>query len=436
MHQKGFSSRLGFILAAIGSAVGLGNIWAFPYKLADGGLLFLIFYLLLALIVGLPLLIAEINIGKLGGECCYVAYKKISPKLRIVGILSVISPCIVMCYYAVIGGMCIRYLMVNVQYLYSGKTYIDGSLLFIKSTSEIFAAVIYTLLFMFITYFISSKGISSGIERFNKTVIPILLLLLFYLFFKTEPWKNLNDDVLLKVSFKNIKLMDVWHIISSSGEQMFFSLSVSVGTMVTYGAYMSKKQNTFVSALSVVIVDSLVAVLAGLSIISAAALQNSNAGLNGGIGLLFVTMQNLIFGKFGPIFGIAFYLLVILAALSSAVAFIEVPVLSLSTYGIKNRKNTALFCCALISAFAVIISCDGFKNNIMDIWIFVAEGLIIPIAALLSTLYIGWVYGIENLISFKSNTTLKKAFVSHIFRFFAPIMIIIVIIGQIICFLK
>jgi NSS family neurotransmitter:Na+ symporter len=289
---------------------------------------------------------------------------------------------------------------------------------------------------MLITYLISSKGVSRGIEKFNKIVIPILFLLLIYIFLKTKPWNINNTSALFKTSFEHINFKDLLHIFSSAGEQMFFSLSIAVGTMVTYGTYMNQKQDTLHSAFAVVVADSFVAVLAGLSIISASVSYNANGGLSNGIGLLFITMQNLIFGEVGFVFGIAFYLLVILAALSSAVAFVEVPLLCANAYGITDRKTGALLCCSIISVFSIVVSCDGFRNNIMDIWIFIAEGIIIPVTALISTIYIGWVYGAENLIKYKNNTTLKKLVVSHIFRFFAPIVIIIVIIGQIIGFVK
>ena len=430
---------MGFIISSVGSAVGLGNIWSFPYKLADGGTLFLWSYIFLALFVGIPLLTGEMCIGRMSGNGVISAYGNLSPKLSFLGILSVISPCIVMSYYTVIGGLCIRYFFANLKGIVFGFSYSDSKLFFNETSSEILCVIAYSLLFVLITYLISRKGISSGIEKFNKIAMPMLFGILILLAFVTLKKYGIGEISMHQFDFAEISFAEALKAFSSAGEQMFFSLSIAVGIMVTYGSLMNKKQNIPISAAAVAAADSVVAFFAGLTVIPVAFSINANGGETSGIGLLFVTMQNVFVSgsNFGAAFGSLFFLLVIIAAVSSAVAFVEVPVSAIYDVGVKNRNTALIFCCIIISIPAILIGADGFKNHVMELCIFIAEGIVIPVTALISSVYIGWFGGLEEICSelrgSKYYTTCKKLF-PLVFKFFAPIVIVLVIIGQIIAY--
>lgn len=438
MKEKGFNSKVGFILASVGSAVGLGNIWSFPYKLASGGALFLYIYCILALAVGVPLLISEISMGRSCGKGVISAYKNISPKLNYLGILSVISPCIVMSYYTFIGGLCIRYFFINLKSALFGFSKYDSKLLFDNISTDVLGGMLFTVVFMLVTYLISKKGISSGIEQFNKIAMPLLFAILLFAVVKTLAQEGAAQGLVhLAVPRNRYSFSEILEIFSSAGEQMFFSLSIAVGTMVTYGSFMDKNQNISSSAVIVTVADSLVALMAGLTVIPAAFSLNFGENNMSGPGLLFVSMQNLFASdsRAGAVFGVLFFLLIIIAAVSSAVAFIEVPVSTLTDIGVKNRKLSLFFCCMLITVPSLIIAADGFKNGIMDLCILVAEGLIIPITALIFSIHLGWFGGLKvtlkEIEKSKYSAICNKTF-PIIFKFFAPFVLITVIIGQII----
>lgn len=441
MNNKGFKSNIGFILASVGSAVGLGNIWSFPYKLASGGALFLYIYCVLALVVGIPLLISELSIGRSSGSGAIIAYKKISPKLGFLGVFSVISPCIVMSYYSVIGGMCIRYFLINLKSCLGIFNNIDSTLLFKNISQDTVSAILFSCLFIIVTYLISQKGISEGIEKFNKIAMPMLFAILLITMFATLNQENANAGIThLFIAENKYTFGQIISTFSSAGEQMFFSLSIAVGTMVTYGSFMNKKQNIPSGAVTITIADSIVAFMAGLAIIPVAFSLNLTEQQLSGPGLLFVTMQSIFASdsKTGAIFGALFFLLVIIAAVSSAVAFLEVPVSAIMDMGIKNRKTVLIFCCMLLTVPSIIIASDGFRNGVMDLFIFIAEGLIIPITSLIFSVYIGWFDGLNLIIkeaeNGKTDSICRKTF-PIIFKFLVPIVLVVVIIGQIVNFL-
>ena len=441
MNQKGFKSKFGFVFAAIGSAVGLGNIWSFPYKLSNGGVVFFCIYIILSVIVGIPLLISEICIGRNAKGSVIDAYKNVSPKLKCTGILAVISPCIVMSYYSVIGGLCVKYFFINLKAVFFGFSFDDGIIKFEQATSNVFSSVVFTIVFIGLTYIVSCRGISDGIEKFNIFAVPLLFLILSVSLIRNIISLGVSDtfNIFLNSS-KGIKITEVISIFSSAGEQMFFSLSIAVGTMITYGSLMNKKQDIPLAATTVSVADSLVAILAGLTIIPAAYPDTSVTNDASGPDFLFITMQKVFLKDFeiGAIFGTLFFLFVIIAALSSAVAFIEVPVNAIENTGGNNRKWVLVICCIIISAPAVVIASDGFKNNVLEICMFVAEGLFIPVTALITSVYLGWFGGIKIVLKELEKSRYynfcKKIF-PFVFKYLAPLVLITVLIGQIVGFM-
>lgn len=440
MRKNGFKSNIGFILASIGSAVGLGNIWSFPYKLAEGGSLFLIFYLLLALFVGIPLLVSELAIGRYTGSGVVSAYKKISPKLKLLGILSVISPCLVMTYYTVVGGYCIRYFLINIQCIFTNQYEINGTLLFNNLSADIFGTALFSLSFIAITYFIARKGIGSGIEKFNKIAMPLLFLILTITMIKSLTSAGVVSGLkYMLISKTPPTVKGIIKTFSSAGEQMLFSLSIAVGTMVTYGSFMNKKQDIINSVAVITFADSAVALMAGLTIIPTAFSSFSSEGLFGPQ-LLFLTMQNMFTGggKYGAFFGAMFFMLVIIAAVSSAVAFIEVPISSITDIGRNDRKKSLRFCCMAVFIASLSVSVGGLCGGGANFIIFITEGIIIPLTALFFSVCLGWFCGSDLIISETANDKFSAIFrklFPFIFKFAAPGVIITVIIGQILYFL-
>lgn len=470
-NERGsWGSNLGFLLAAIGSAVGLGNIWGFPYKMGkSGGFTFLIVYLLLAAFVGFTIMMGELALGRKTGTGPIGAYHAISKRFKWVGWLSVFSPFIIMSFYSVLGGYCIEYMALNLSNLAFQSAPVAGGDLFGAMLTNPWGAVAYTILFLVICYLINRGGISGGIEKFNNIGMPALFVMLVIIIVKSLSMEG---------SIEGLKFMfvpgyavaggfiesapNIGTVISTAGGQMFFSLSLAMGAMITYGSYLGKKENLVRNSGIIVIADTLVATMAGIAVIPAAVAYGIQQGIPvgeialGGPSLLFVTLQNVFnsMGGVGALFGVIFYLLVLIAAISSAISLIEVVTTFFmdraAQQGKKaNRPRIVLFVCLAILVEAALVAVDGLGSNGVwvpgqslgiagwnDCWLdfmdMLSEGIAMPLGAMLMSIMIGWEIQPKSMLDEIHSGAGKgiDGFFSICIKVVAPLGMVLILSGQ------
>ena len=430
-ERKGFGSNFGFLMAAVGSAVGLGNIWGFPNKMgASGGALFLILYLVLAVLCGFIVMVGELALGRKTGQGAVGAYKVLSKKFSWMGWLGILSAFFILFFYCALGGYCIKYTVLNVGDLFNagfGSNGLSGAEIFGNFMSNPAEAIIYGLIFVALTMIIVMGGIGGGIEKVCSIGMPCLFVALLICIIRacTLPgavnglkymfvpgWAVANGVIEKAPSF--------FEVLSTAGGQMFFSLSLGMGAMITYGSYLDKKEHLEKNAILIVVMDTLVALMAGLCVIPGRFALDPEGAL-GGPSLLFVTMQN-VFHKMdavGPIFGILFYLLVVFAAISSSISLLEVVVAHFVDKAREagkgdKRKTYTLIAAVAVGVGSILVCADslgnagiapwqllglesysGWNDCWLDFWDMLSEGIMMPLGALLMSLMIGWEIGPE-----------------------------------------
>lgn len=490
-ERGNWESNIGFLLAAIGSAVGLGNIWGFPYKMGkSGGFTFLIVYFLLALFVGFVIMMGELAMGRKTGKGTIGAYHALSKKFKWIGWLAVFSPFVIMSFYSVLGAYCIEYMSLNLSNLaFAGAEIKTGADLFGAMLTNPFGALMFTLLFMIICYLINRSGISEGVEKFNKIGMPALFVMLVIIIIRSVTMPGAVEGLkfmfipgyAVKAGFIPAA-PNFLTVLATAGGQMFFSLSLAMGVMITYGSYLSKKENLVQNSAVIVVADTLVATMAGLAVIPAAVsngitLINSGAmvfdaelGMEramtladiklGGPSLLFVTLQDVFqaMGPAGPLFGVIFYLLVLIAAISSAISLVEVVVTYFMDRAAEkgkegNRPRLVLIICLAIMVEASIVAVDGLGTNVWDIWVplqdsvgiigefndcwldvmdTLSEGIAMPLGALLMSFMVGWEIKPKTLLDeiHVGSRVRIDGFFTFCMRFIVPLGMVLILVGQ------
>ncbi len=450
MEQKreSWGSKTGFILAAAGSAIGLGNIWKFPYIAGEnGGASFIIIYLICIAIIGLPVLIAEILIGRTTQRDPVGAFYKLSnSKLwASVGGMGVVGGFLILSFYAVIAGWAVGYIVEAVLGNFNSFTEpTSASDHFNNLVGNIYWILGYFTLFMIITMVIVYAGIQKGIERGSKIMMPVLFLLLIILMIRgiTLEGASAGMDFLWNPDWSKI---DAQSVLIALGHA-FFTLSLGMGAMLTYGSYMSKKNSVPNSALQIVILDTVIALIAGVAIFTSVFAVGLDPAA--GPGLIFHTLPS-VFIKMpgGYIFSILFFVLLTIAALTSSISLLQVVV----SYFVDERKwnrHTAvtvlagvIFLLGVPSALSYNVLSDLkiFGLNFFDLVDFLASNVILPLGGMLIAIFVGWVWGFDKvLINLKDGAeklfneypwmiTLWKIFL----KFFAPILIFLVLLQSI-----
>ena len=473
-ERKGFGSNFGFLMAAVGSAVGLGNIWGFPNKMgANGGFTFLVIYLILAACCGLVVMIGELALGRKTGRGAVGAYQVLSKKFKWLGWLGILSAFLILFFYCALGGYCIKYVVLNVGDLFGasfGSNGLDGAGVFGAFMGNQLEAVIYGLIFVLLTMIIVMGGIGGGIEKVCSVGMPALFIILLICIIRACTLPGAVDG--LKYMFvpgwalENGVIKeapDFLTVLATAGGQMFFSLSLGMGAMITYGSYLHKKENIEKNALLIVIMDTLVALMAGLCVIPGRFALDPTGAL-GGPSLLFVTMQN-VFHKMplGALFGILFYLLVVFAAISSSISLLEVIVAHFCDKARDAGKGDKRKVYSLIAAVFVGLGCilicvdslggagispfdilgiqpdaNGNLPTWCDCWLdffdCISEGILMPLGALLMCLCIGWELGpkmVDDECCLEGQTFKMKGFFNICVKFITPLCMILVLYGQI-----
>ena len=435
-ERKGFGSNFGFLMAAIGSAVGLGNIWGFPNKMgANGGFTFLIIYLILAACCGFIVMMGELALGRKTGRGAIGAYRVLSKRFKWLGWLGVLSAFLILGFYCALGGYCLKYVTLNVGNLFHagfGTGTLDGAGVFGALMANQGEAVIYGLIFVALTMIIVMGGVGGGIEKVCSVGMPALFVMLVICIIRSCTLEGASEG--LKYMFVPgwalangvIKeAPDFFSVVSTAGGQMFFSLSLGMAAMITYGSYLDKKENLQKNAIIIVVMDTLVALMAGLCVIPGRFALDPTGKL-GGPSLLFVTMQNVFdrMGAAGPIFGILFYLLVVFAAISSSISLLEAVVAHFVDKARDEGKGDKRKLYSLIGAIGagilcVIVCLDALGNagispadilgmrvdpsdevptwsaDWLDFFDCIAEGILMPLGALLMSIMYGWELGPE-----------------------------------------
>lgn len=400
--KEGFSSKIGFVLAAAGSAVGLGNIWRFPYLAAKyGGGIFLLTYLILSITFGFAMMITEIAIGRKTGKSVIGAYKEINKKFSFLGVVAALVPVIIVPYYCVIGGWVLKYFA---MFLSSGwkNTCDDGTFFttFIGNTGD---ATIYFVIFSVLTAAVIFAGVKNGIEKVSKVLMPALLVLIVAIAIYTLTLPGALDGLkyYLLPNFDNLTVSQFLKTVVAAMGQLFYSMSLAMGIMVTYGSYMRKEDSLESSVHQIEIFDTVVAVLAGLIIVPAVFVFSGGANLNAGPSLMFITLPNVFesFGAAGRILGAAFFCLVILAALTSSISLMETVASIISERFKLNRTASTVITLAIILCLGMLAVLgysvwDGVKilgYQILDFFDFITNNIMMPIVELATCILIGYI---------------------------------------------
>lgn len=441
--KENFGSKLGFILAAAGSAVGLGNIWRFPYLAAKyGGGIFLLVYLVLACTFGFSLMVTEIALGRKTGKSVIGAYKEVNSKFSGLGLLASAVPFIITPYYCVIGGWVVKYLAVFVAG--KGTDYADQGESFSSFIGGVSSPTIYFLIFAVLTALVVILGVQKGIEKISKLLMPVLVLLTIgiAIYTMTIPGAGAGVKYYLLPNFEGFTFTQFLKTLVAAMGQMFYSMSIAMGIMVTYGSYMRKEDSIEEATRHIETFDTGVAFLAGLIIVPAVfAFSGGDASaLNKGPSLMFITLPNVFASmKGGQIIGALFFILVTLAALTSSISLMETMVDIISEkFKLKRIPST-------IAAFAVIfvlgmLSVLGysawdkvtiFKMQFLDFFDFISNNVMMPIVALFTCILIGYVaktsYIEEEVLHGEKKFSAKGLFRVMV-KFVCPVCMIVILI--------
>ena len=467
-ERKGFGTNFGFLMAAVGSAVGLGNIWGFPNKMgANGGFTFLIIYLLLAACCGIIVMVGELALGRKTGKGAVAAYHVLTKKFKWLGWLGILSAFLILFFYCALGGYCMKYVVLNVGNLFGagfGSNGMNGAEVFSAFMQNQTEGVIYGLLFVLLTMLIVMGGVGGGIEKVCSVGMPALFVILLICIIRActlpgavnglkymfVPGWALANGVIKEAP-------DILTVLSTAGGQMFFSLSLGMGVMITYGSYLNKKENIEKNALLIVIMDTLVALMAGLCVIPGRFALDPEGSL-GGPSLLFVTMQNVFHNMpLGSLFGILFYLLVVFAAISSSISLLEVIVAHFCDKAREKGKGDKRKAYSVIAALAtgvlcVLVCLDGLGSNDIapfnlfgvessawsDCWLdffdMISEGILMPLGALLMCICIGYELKpqfVDDECCLEGNAFKSKTFFNICVKTITPILMVFILLGQI-----
>ena len=418
-----FTGSLGFVLAAAGSAVGLGNIWRFPYLAAkDGGGIFLVTYLVLALTFGFTLLVTEIAIGRKTGKSPLAAYAEMHPKMGWIGPVACLIPQLIMPYYCVIGGWVLKYLA---AYLTGNGMAAVADNYFTGFITAQWEPIVWFLVFLGATLFVVYKGVDKGIEKLSRILMPILVVLIlgiaiFSLTLRSTDAAGITRTglqgmaVYLIPDFSGMTVKQFLVVLTDAMGQLFYSISVAMGIMITYGSYVRKDTDLVKSVNQIEIFDTAVAFLAGLMIIPAVFTFMGPEGLSAsGPSLMFVALPK-VFGEMGTVIGtvvgVLFFVTVAFAALTSSVSIMEAIVSCMMDKFRMDRKKAVIVVTAVSLVLGLLV-CLGYNvlyfdavlpngsvGQVLDIMDYISNYVLMPVVSIATCIYIGWVLKPKTII--------------------------------------
>lgn len=432
--SRGSFSNIGFILAAAGSAVGLGNLWKFPYMTgANGGGMFVLIYLIIVILIGFPVIMGEITIGKKFKLNPAGTYGKMAPAFKFVGYLGVIVPFLIVTYYNIIGGWILKYLF----------EFFKGNLGTMAGSGEVFFTefitssgppIFWTLVFVLINAAVIQAGVEAGIEKAAKFLMPALFILIIVVAVRacTLPGAGAGIEFYLKPDMSQLSL----DTISAALGQVFFSMSLGMGIMITYGSYLPDATDVERTSFIIPLLDTGVALLAGFAILPAVFAFGYEP--SAGPGLIFITLPA-VFSSMpgGVLWAILFFLLVVFAALTSSISLLECPTSWLiDSFDMERKKATLLSCgAAFLVAIPESLSNGAlghilfppFDHNLFDFIGYIAESVLMPFAGFWMCIAIAWVWGMDKFEAAVTNDGMysfrSKAFVTVMLKYIAPVCI-------------
>lgn len=409
-----FAGSIGFVLAAAGSAVGLGNIWRFPYLAAkDGGGMFLAVYLLLALTFGFTLLASELAIGRRTRASALTAYAKLDRKFGFLGVFASLIPLIILPYYCVIGGWVLKYIVVFLGGSGEAATASGYFSNFIASPVE---PIVFALIFVVATAFVVFRGVNKGIESLSKVLMPVLLALILGIAIFSLTLRHTDADgtvrtglegfkILVVPNFEGMTLKSFFNVLMDAMGQLFYSISVAMGIMVTYGSYVKDEENLNKSINHIELFDTIVAFLAAMMIIPAVYTFMGSEGLSeSGPSLMFISLPKVFqaMGGAGRLLGALFFIMVFFAAITSSVSLLETVVASfMDKFGWSRLKATAietgiclvmalLVCLGYNGLFFDIVLPNGAHAQLLDVMDYVSNSVMMPVVAIGCCILIGY----------------------------------------------
>lgn len=435
--RSSFTGSIGFVMAVAGSAVGLGNLWRFPYLAAQyGGGIFILVYLLLALTFGFALLTTEIAIGRKTKHSSILAYGQLDKRFRFLGYLAGLVPLIILPYYCVIGGWVLKYTIVFLTG-HGGQAASDGYFgNYIGSTSM---PLVFFLIFLTATMLVIIGGVQNGIERVSKFLMPVLLVITVgvCIYVITIPGSGVGIKYYLLPDFSKFSVKTI----CAAMGQLFFSMSLAMGIMVSYGSYVKDDVNLGKAVNQIEIFDTIVALLAGFMIVPAVYVFSGQEGLaTSGAGLMFMTLPKVFDSMaMGKVIGACFFILVLVAALTSSISVMEATV-SMAMDRWKLSRNKAALIIFLVSILLGIPSSlgNGVWENIkllgmdfLTFFDFLSNSIIMPLVALFSCILIGWCTGtkvVEDEVTRNGERFSRKAVYRVMIKYIAPVFMVIILV--------
>lgn len=441
-NQRGsFSGKLGFVISAAASAVGLGNIWRFPYLTAKyGGGFFLLIYIIIACTFGFSLLIAEIGLGRKTHQSAINCYSSLDKKFGFVGIITSIITIVITSYYCVIGGWIIKYLVLfvtNNANIAVNDSYFGS---FISNNTE---PMIYYIIFFALTILVIKGGVENGIEKVSKIMMPVLLFLIIIIAGYVLTLPGSMEGVKYYITPKASDVNPTTFL--NSLTQVFYSLSLAMGIMITYGSYIKKEIDMEQSAVQIIIFDSIIAILAGLVIIPAVFALGSQEELSAGPGLIFVVLPKVFMSlpsPMGMIVGSLFFVLVLFAALTSSISLLEAVVSTIDDKFTKGNRNNAIIISVVICLALGTLSCLGygtlanvtfFKMQFLDLFDYISNNVLMPITAFFTCIFVGYIIkpkAIIDEVKISSKFKAENLFVV-VMKYVAPVILVIVFLTSI-----
>lgn len=444
--RDSFASSLGILLAMTGSAVGLGNLWRFPYLVGEnGGAAFIIFYLVCVVFLCMPIMMCEFILGRRSQANAFGAYKKLAPGTawKHAGLLSVLAAAFILSFYSVVGGWSIKYLVMACGLKFTTAGGIQPEPMFNEFVTSNWLPIFYTLAFLACTGIIIIAGVKNGIEKFTKTLMPVLFIMMVVLAVRSMTLPGASEGVryLFKPDFSKFTASSAMAALG----QAFFSLSLGCGTILTYASYVSHKENIMKCSAETTLLDTLFALIAGCAIIPAVFAYGISPGQ--GPGLVFVTLPA-IFAELpaGGVVAIVFFLSLFLAALTSAISLLEVVIAFLIEECKLRRPVAVAVSMSVFVVLAVLCSLSQgalshvkiFSLNIFDLFDYVSANVLMTFGALFATLFVGHRLSradIEDELTSSGRYRLPRplaGFIYFIIRWAAPVVIIALLVAGLI----
>lgn len=451
--RDSFTGRLGFVLAAAGSAVGLGNLWRFPYLAAkDGGGVFLLCYLILALTFGFTLLTTELAIGRKTGESALGAFKKLHPKAGWIGVIATLIPALILPYYCVIGGWVSKF---TALFISGDGVSATAEGFFDSFITHPFEPLIWLIIFVILTTLIVYLGVGKGIEKMSKILMPILLVLIVGIALFSLTLSYTNDAGITRTglegfmiyvipNFEGMTISQFMQILMDAAGQLFYSISVAMGIMITYGSYVKKDVNLGDSVNQIEFFDTFVAFLAGLMIVPAVYTFMGLEGMKSGPTLMFVSLPKVFeaMGVIGPIIGTVFFVTVLFAALTSSVSVMETVVSGVMDRFHMERKKATILICGITTIIGIIV-CLGYNvlffkytlpngtiGQILDILDYISNYVLMPVVSIATCILIGWILKPEIIYDEVEQGKFKfgrKKLYTIMLKYIVPVLLVILL---------